>query len=94
MAITAGVPIVPVCVSTYSQHLQLNRWHSADILIRSLPAIPTAGLTLDDVPHLMELCHTQMRECIESMDRELLSPQNRHLPPLAKGNSTVSNPNL
>ena len=43
---------------------------------------------------LLELCHTQMRECIESMDRELLSPQNRHLPPLAKGNSTVSNPNL
>jgi len=93
MAITAGVPIVPVCVSTYSQHLQLNRWHSADIQIRSLPAIPTAGLTLDDIPRLMEQCHEQMRECIEAMDRELLSQQDRHLPPMAGGNATASNPN-
>ena len=93
MAITAGVPIVPVCVSTYSQHLQLNRWHSADIQIRSLPAIPTAGLTLDDIPRLMEQCHEQMRECIEAMDRELLSQQNRHVPPMAEGNATASNPN-
>ena len=89
MAITAGVPIVPVCVSTYIQHLKLNRWHSADILIRSLPAIPTTGLTQDDLPRLMEQCREQMLACIEAMDRELL-PQ----PALAARKSTASNPNV
>ena len=51
MAIAAGVPIVPVCVSSYVKHMRLNRWRSGKILIRSLPAIPTAGLSLDDMPH-------------------------------------------
>ena len=71
MAIAAGVPIVPVCVSTYVKHMRLNRWRSGKILIRSLPAIPTAGLSLDDMPLLIARCREQMRECIESMDRQL-----------------------
>ena len=71
MAIAAGVPIVQVCVSTYVKHMKLNRWDSGDILIRSLPPIPTTGLTLDDMPRLMETCRQQMRECIEAVDREL-----------------------
>jgi len=71
MAIAAGVPIVQVCVSTYVKHMKLNRWDSGEVLIRSLPPIPTTGLTLDDMPRLMETCRKQMRECIEAMDREL-----------------------
>ena len=94
MAITAGVPIVPVCVSTYSQHLKLNRWHSADIQIRSFPAIPTDGVTLDDLPQLMEQCREQMRECIEAMDRELLAEQQRRLAPPPADKTTGSDPNL
>ncbi|WP_339548234.1 1-acylglycerol-3-phosphate O-acyltransferase [Pseudomonas sp. RA_35y_Pfl2_P32] len=71
MAIAAGVPIVQVCVSNYINHMRLNRWNSGQILIRSLPPIPTAGLTLDDMPQLMAQCREQMRECIEAMDRQL-----------------------
>ena len=71
MAIAAGVPIVPVCVSSYIKHMRLNRWRSGKILIRSLPAIPTAGLTMDDMPMLINQCREQMRECIDSMDRQL-----------------------
>lgn len=74
MAIAAGVPIVPVCVSSYIKHMRLNRWRSGKILIRSLPAIPTAGLTLDDMPMLIAECREQMRTCIEAMDRQL-SPE-------------------
>ena len=74
MAITAAVPIVPVCVSTYVKQMKLNRWNSGDILIRSLAPIPTTGLTMDDMPGLMEKCRGQMVECIEAMDQEL---QNR-----------------
>jgi 1-acyl-sn-glycerol-3-phosphate acyltransferase len=71
MAIAAGVPIVPVCVSNYAGRLKLNRWNSGKVLIRSLPAIPTLGLTLDDLPQLMERCQQVMRECIEQLDQQL-----------------------
>ena len=71
MAINAGVPIIPVCCSTYKKHLQFNRWHSGTVKIRSLPAIPTAGLTLDDLPSLIKQCRDQMLECIAELDREI-----------------------
>ncbi|MES2820817.1 MAG: 1-acylglycerol-3-phosphate O-acyltransferase [Pseudomonadota bacterium] len=71
MAIAAGVPIVPVCVSNYSTHMRLNRWNSGKVMIRSLPPIPTAGLTAKALPALVEQCHTQMRQCIEALDREI-----------------------
>jgi 1-acyl-sn-glycerol-3-phosphate acyltransferase len=71
MAIAAGVPIIPVCVSTYVKHIQLNRWNSGGIMIRSLPAIPTAGLSQDDLPQLLETCRMQMQQCIDAMDQQL-----------------------
>jgi 1-acyl-sn-glycerol-3-phosphate acyltransferase len=71
MAIAAGVPIIPVCASTYVNHIQLNRWNSGTIMIRSLPAIPTAGLSQDDLPQLIETCRTQMQQCIDAMDQQL-----------------------
>ncbi|WP_338496161.1 1-acylglycerol-3-phosphate O-acyltransferase [Pseudomonas sp. WP18] len=70
IAIAAGVPIIPVCVSNYVKHMHLNRWRSGDIFIRSLPAIPTAGLSMDDMPQLIAQCREQMRECIASLDRQ------------------------
>jgi 1-acyl-sn-glycerol-3-phosphate acyltransferase len=51
--------------------MRLNRWRSGKILIRSLPAIPTAGLTMDDMPMLITQCREQMRECIADMDKQL-----------------------
>jgi 1-acyl-sn-glycerol-3-phosphate acyltransferase len=75
MAIAAGVPIVPVCVSTYSTQMQLNRWNSGDISIRSLPAISTQGMTADDIPALMEKCHAQMQATIAELDREIAAAQ-------------------
>jgi len=71
MAIAAGVPIIPVCVSSYLKQMRLNRWNSGQILIRSLPAIPTAGLSLDDLPALIDECRTQMQQCIQALDQRL-----------------------
>ncbi|MFC7418460.1 1-acylglycerol-3-phosphate O-acyltransferase [Iodobacter arcticus] len=72
MAINAGVPILPVCVSTYSNHMRLNSWHAADVLMKSLKPIPTAGLTQDDLPALIEECRNQMQACIQAMDEQLM----------------------
>ncbi|MBA1296641.1 1-acylglycerol-3-phosphate O-acyltransferase [Pseudomonas lurida] len=73
MAIAAGVPIVQVCVSNYVTHMQLNRWNSGDVLIRSLPPIPTVGMTSEDIPALMQACQAQMDACIKAMDGQLNS---------------------
>jgi 1-acyl-sn-glycerol-3-phosphate acyltransferase len=71
MAINAGVPIVPLCCNTYKNSLRLNRWRSGQLIIRTLPAIPTTGLTLDDMPALMERCRDQMVACIATLDTEV-----------------------
>ena len=80
MAIAAGVQIVQVCVSNYVTHMKLNRWNSGEVLIRSLAPIPTAGLTTEDVPALMQACQAQMDECIAAIDRELQSAPTIELP--------------
>ncbi|MDR0276623.1 MAG: 1-acylglycerol-3-phosphate O-acyltransferase [Paucimonas sp.] len=72
MAIDAGVPIVPVCVSRYARRLNLNGWRKVPVLIRSLPPISTTGMTQQDIPALMEQCRTQMQACIDLMERERL----------------------
>lgn len=70
MAINAGVPIVPICCSNYKRDMDLNRWHAGKLRIKSLPPIPTAGLTLDDMPALMERCRAQMVACIAELDAQ------------------------
>jgi 1-acyl-sn-glycerol-3-phosphate acyltransferase len=40
MAIEAGVPIVPVCVSRYARRMSLNSWRQRTVM-RSLPPIAT-----------------------------------------------------
>lgn len=70
MAITAGVPIVPLCCNTYINSMRLNRWHSGRLIIRALPPIPTTGLTPDDMPALLEQCRELMSVCIDTLDAE------------------------
>jgi 1-acyl-sn-glycerol-3-phosphate acyltransferase len=70
MAINAGVPIIPICGNNYVRGMRLNRWHSGNIIIRSLSPIPTTGLSTDDVPKLMAECHARMAACIDELDRE------------------------
>ena len=72
MAIAAGVPIVPLCCSSYRKTMRLNRWRSGNLVMRSLPAIATAGLTVDDIPALMAQCRSAMLACIEELDRAAL----------------------
>ncbi|AQW67845.1 lysophospholipid acyltransferase family protein [Pseudomonas fulva] len=71
MAIEAGVPIVPVCVSRYAHRLDLNSWRRRTVIVRSLPPIATTGMTQQDLPALIEQCRTQMQQCIDRMENEL-----------------------
>jgi 1-acyl-sn-glycerol-3-phosphate acyltransferase len=71
MAISAGVPIMPLCCSSYKKTMRLNRWRAGKIMIRSLVPIPTVGLTQEDLPALMAECHSRMLACIAEMDSEI-----------------------
>lgn len=70
MAINAGAPIIPLCGNNYVRKLDLNKWHSGEIILRALPPIPTAGMTSDDMPALMADCHARMSACIAELDSE------------------------
>jgi 1-acyl-sn-glycerol-3-phosphate acyltransferase len=69
LAIAAGVPIVPVCVSSYVNSMRLNRWQSGCATIRCLPPIPTQGLSNADIPALLERCRTDMVRGIAELDQ-------------------------
>ncbi len=71
MAIEAQVPIIPICVSSYAKHLNLNKWHSGDVLIQTLPPLSTQGLNTEDLEALKEQCWNQMMKTIEEMDLKI-----------------------
>lgn len=75
MAVAAGVPIVPVCASSYMQHIDLNRWNSGTVLIEALPEISTTGLGPEDVPALLAQCHAQMQQRIHELDARVTAGQ-------------------
>jgi 1-acyl-sn-glycerol-3-phosphate acyltransferase len=72
-AIKADVPIVPVCCSNYSKYINLNKWHSATMIIEVLAPVSTAGMTMDDVVTLKDKVFDQMKVTIERLDHEMLA---------------------
>ncbi|KAM8801302.1 1-acyl-sn-glycerol-3-phosphate acyltransferase beta [Rhynchonycteris naso] len=63
LAVQAQVPIIPVVYSSFSSfyHPKTKRFTSGTIKVEVLDAIPTCGLTIDDIPELMDTCHQAMR---------------------------------
>lgn len=73
MAIEAGVPIIPICVSSYAGHIDLRRLRNGLVEIKVLPPINTDHLTNADTDRIMKQCWDEMKETIDAMDRELYS---------------------
>ncbi|KAM5328196.1 1-acyl-sn-glycerol-3-phosphate acyltransferase beta isoform 2-T2 [Glossophaga mutica] len=63
LAVQAQVPIIPVVYSSFSSFYnpRTKRFTSGTIQVEVLDAIPTSGLTADDIPQLMDTCHKAMR---------------------------------
>jgi len=72
MAIEAGVPIVPICIQSYSGKLSLNKINSGTVNIKVLEPIPTTGMTLDDTNRLMNECWQKMKSTLDLLDRDQL----------------------
>ncbi len=63
MAIKSQLPISPVVYSRYYflDHKQL-RFDTGEIIMTVLPPIPTKGMTMEQLPELMERVRTTMME--------------------------------
>lgn len=71
MAIEAGVPIIPMCVSTTHNKIALNRWKNGVVITEMLPPIDTQGYTLQHARQLADHCHQIMETKIRELDEEV-----------------------
>ncbi|CAH2100087.1 unnamed protein product [Euphydryas editha] len=84
IAVAAQVPIIPIVISPYyfinSKKYIFNKGHA---IIQCLEPVPTAGLTMDDVPKLKDEIQNIMECAYKELSKEVLSalPPNY---PLAK----------
>ena len=69
-AVNAGVPIYPVCTSSYLEGFSLDNMDNGTAHIIVLDPIETKHLTLDDVDQLMLDTHLAMMDGIQKMDEK------------------------
>jgi len=70
MAIEAGVPIVPICVSSYAGRLNLNKVNSGTIHVKVLEPISTEGRSIKESGQLMDECWHKMKQAIDLLDQQ------------------------
>lgn len=79
-AIQAGVPIIPVCVSTTQNKIKLNRWNNGYVIVEMLPPIDVSKYSKDQVRELAEDCRQIMKAKIEELDKEVEEMNQRDFP--------------
>lgn len=71
-AMAAGVPVVPVCVSTTQGRIKLNRWDNGVVIVEMLPPVDTSKYTREQVRELAEDCRQMMIKRIAELDKEVV----------------------
>lgn len=73
LAVEAGVPILPLAVAGTGTALPKHDWrfNPARAIVQVLPAIETAGLTLDDVPALKARARSTIEAARDELRRQL-----------------------
>jgi 1-acyl-sn-glycerol-3-phosphate acyltransferase len=75
-AITAGVPIVPICASNQHGTIKLNRWNNGKIIIEFLEPIHLEQNGSDSLRNTANKTHSLMKAKIEELSTEALAYQN------------------
>ncbi|WMY96536.1 MAG: 1-acylglycerol-3-phosphate O-acyltransferase [Arsenophonus sp.] len=70
-AISAGVPIVPVCLSTTEGKIKLNRFNNGLVILEMLPPIDTTKYHLKNVRELTNYCYDLFKMNIKKLDKEV-----------------------
>jgi len=71
MAKQAGVPIVPICASTYPGKIDLGKWRAGTVILKVLPPIETELLGKHDLSELRSTTHELMARTIDELDRRV-----------------------
>lgn len=70
-AIVAGVPIVPICVSTTGGKINLNRWNNGHVIVEMVAPIDTRTYKKENARELAAYCHSLMAKKIAQLDLDL-----------------------
>lgn len=84
MAIEAGVPITPMCVSTTHEKINLNRRSNGVVIAEMLEPIDVSGYKLEDAKKLAEHCHNLMAAKIKELDNEVAQLEAQSSKPLTE----------
>jgi 1-acyl-sn-glycerol-3-phosphate acyltransferase len=60
MAISLQLPITLFAISRYAKDVDFNRFHAGHVKMSFLEPIPTVGMTLDDMPDLVNKCREKL----------------------------------
>lgn len=71
MAKQAGVPIVPICASTYPGKIDLNKWRAGTVILKVLPPIDAESIEKRDLPELRTGTRELMARTIEELDQRV-----------------------
>src|SRR6056297_1624007 len=66
-AVAAGAPITIVCARQYEDKTLGWTGRREPVAVKILPPIETRGMTVEDIPDLMNLCHRKMTEALASL---------------------------
>lgn len=89
-AIQAGVPLVPVCMSTTHEQVKLNRWRNGKVIVDILPPVSTQGYNRQNVRELMAHCYQLMHDKVHELDLSVHGE--RRLPVTVKPATEHPNP--
>ncbi|RGE47756.1 1-acyl-sn-glycerol-3-phosphate acyltransferase [Mannheimia granulomatis] len=77
LAISAGVPIVPVVCSDLHNKVDLNRWNNGTVICEMLDPIDTSNYSRENVKELMEKCYNIMQAKFEQLNQEVAQLDNQ-----------------
>lgn len=71
LAISAGVPIVPIVCSELHNKVDLNRKNNGTVICEMLDPIDTSNYSRENVKELIEKCHNIMQAKFEQLNQEV-----------------------
>ncbi|WHL25021.1 MAG: 1-acylglycerol-3-phosphate O-acyltransferase [Candidatus Blochmannia vicinus] len=70
-ALSAKVPIVPVCVSNTFNKIKLNRWSNGLVIIEVMPPIGTQPYEPNKIRSMTKYCYKIMKTKIDALNQEV-----------------------
>ena len=71
MAIYSQQKIIPVCISSIKENIDLKKWDAGTIIVNVLEPISVEGLDEGSVPQLASLCQHKITAGVNLLNDEL-----------------------